>query len=162
MIGSKRIVYLQEISDSCHSQPSRFWGYFNRLSKRPPIPDTIELDGNTFTSPATQAEAFNSYFSSVFNNDLLVSSELPSRSFTDDTVFSITFTKDDVLTTLQHLDPSKSPSPDGLHPKILKECANELAISLCTLFNCSLTLGKLPHDWKWANVTPVFKKGQNQ
>ena len=36
-------------------------------------------------------------------------------------------------------------------------------MSLCSLFNASLTSGKVPQIWKQANVTPVFKgKGSKQ
>ena len=84
---------------------------------------------------------------------------LPSSPFTNDTISSIELSNEDVLSALQSLNPSKTPGPDELHPRILKECANDLAPSLCMLFNKSLRLGKLPSDWKLANITPVFKKG---
>ena len=68
-------------------------------------------------------------------------------------------TSEEVCLALQSLDPNKAPVPDSLHPKILKECAEEFAQSLCFLFSKSLCVGLLPDDWKRANVTPVFKKG---
>ena len=37
--------------------------------------------------------------------------------------------------------------------------SNELATPLCRLFNLSLETGQLPHDWKSALVTSIFKKG---
>jgi hypothetical protein len=40
----------------------------------------------------------------------------------------------------------------------LKEAASILKYPLCTLFNLSLTLSTFPSEWKYANVTPVFKK----
>ena len=72
------------------------------------------------------------------------------------------FSTEEVLSALQSAKPNKTPGPDRLHPKILKECANELANSLCSIFNKSLRLGKLPSEWKPINnfnITPVFKKG---
>ncbi|EDO27737.1 predicted protein, partial [Nematostella vectensis] len=50
----------------------------------------------------------------------------------------------------------KAPGPDGYHPRILKECAKELG-SIYSLFRRSLRVGKLPMDWKYANVTPFFR-----
>jgi hypothetical protein len=41
---------------------------------------------------------------------------------------------------------------------LLKEAASILKYPLCTLFNLSLTLSTFPSEWKYANVTPVFKK----
>ena len=53
----------------------------------------------------------------------------------------------------------KSPGPDNLHPRVLKECAAELARPLTLLFKISMKDGTLPQAWKEANVTPIFKKG---
>ena len=39
---------------------------------------------------------------------------------------------------------------------VLKNCALQ---GLCTIFQCSLNTGTLPSDWRNANITPVFKKG---
>ena len=60
---------------------------------------------------------------------------------------------------LKSLNPNKSPGPDEIHPLLLKECAQDLSTSLCTLFNLSLRQGKYPSEWKLANISPVFKKG---
>ena len=42
---------------------------------------------------------------------------------------------------------------------MLGESALTIAPSLSRIFNISLKLGKLPREWKSANITPVFKKG---
>ena len=41
---------------------------------------------------------------------------------------------------------------------LLKEVANELAPILCLLFNATLNQGRIPHEWKAANIVPIFKK----
>ena len=60
---------------------------------------------------------------------------------------------------LRSLNVNKSPGPDGLHPRILKELATELSIPLKFLFDKTLLHGKLPSQWKLAEVRPIFKKG---
>ena len=60
---------------------------------------------------------------------------------------------------MRKLRPDKSPGPDGMHPRVLKECAAELVHPMTLLFRTSLMEGKLPKSWKEATVTPIFKKG---
>ena len=65
----------------------------------------------------------------------------------------------DVFSELSVLDTDKACGPDGICPRLLKEGATELATPLATLYNKSLSDGFLPLDWVSANITPVFKKG---
>ena len=46
-----------------------------------------------------------------------------------------------------------------LYPRILKELAVELAGPLAVLFNKSFEQGRLPKEWKLAEIKPIFKKG---
>ena len=62
---------------------------------------------------------------------------------------------------LTKLDPSKATGPDGISPRILKTLAKETAPILTTIFRHSLKTGCVPTQWKKANVTPVYKKGEH-
>ena len=55
---------------------------------------------------------------------------------------------------------NKAGGPDQLLTRILKELSQELAPLLAQLFQQSLDEGKLPNDWKVANVVPIHKKGK--
>ena len=44
---------------------------------------------------------------------------------------------------------------------LTRECAELICISICKIFNCSLTTGIFPDDWKCAKVTPLFKQGSS-
>jgi hypothetical protein len=59
---------------------------------------------------------------------------------------------------LRSLDITKASGPDKIPARLLKECDRYIAPSLCELFNVSLRVGRLPVEWKSANVTPVHKK----
>ena len=71
----------------------------------------------------------------------------------------ITITENGVQNLLQNLKSNKAPGPDTIRPFILKTLALDISPILTTIFQASLDTGVVPSDWKTANVTPVFKKG---
>ena len=74
---------------------------------------------------ATMAELFADGFCSVYDDSIpVVSAEHQVCLSTMDPV-SITY--DAVFYWLKQLDTGKCPGPDGVHPRLLKECASELA-----------------------------------
>ena len=44
----------------------------------------------------------------------------------------------------------------------MKECSEHIAPSLCSLLNFSLSRGKLPYEWKTADITPLQKKDSKE
>jgi len=73
---------------------------------------------------------------------------------------NFTVTNEGVLKLLNGLNPAKAAGPDGLPSRVLKLLSNQLAPMLTDIFNLSLKEAVLPEDWKNANVTPIFKKGE--
>ena len=72
-------------------------------------------------------------------------------------------TKEIISKKLHELNINKSPGPDNMHPKVLKELASVLIDPLFIIFNISLRLGKIPSSWKLAAITAMFKnKGNKQ
>ena len=55
---------------------------------------------------------------------------------------------------------SKSPGPDKIPTKLLKDAIETICQPLAIAFNASLEKGTFPDNWKVARVTPVFKSGQ--
>jgi hypothetical protein len=75
------------------------------------------------------------------------------------TISKLTIKPDGVLKLLKDININKAKGPDILPNIILKNCANELANGLSCIFHLSIDTGELLRDWRYANVTPVFKKG---
>jgi len=48
---------------------------------------------------------------------------------------------------------------DGIHPRVPKELAEELAKPLSIIYQQSWLRGEVPHDWRTASVTPIYKEG---
>jgi Reverse transcriptase (RNA-dependent DNA polymerase) len=105
-----------------------------------------------------KADTLNKFFSSVFTRENMGSMpDLEEREVQQLTEIKIM--QEEVLKILKSLKTDKSPGPDGIHARMLKECAMELTKPLCTMFRQSLNEGKLPQSWKEGHVTPIFKKG---
>jgi hypothetical protein len=61
---------------------------------------------------------------------------------------------------LLNLKPNKAAGPDDIPPRILKDTAEIIAPILTVIFQKSIDSGILPTDWKNANITPIYKKGE--
>ena len=71
----------------------------------------------------------------------------------------VSVSEEEVYEQLSLLNPNKAPGPDGIHPCLLKNCANTVTRPLFMIFAHSLEMGCIPEEWKKANIIPIFKKG---
>jgi len=62
---------------------------------------------------------------------------------------------------LLQLKIDKSPGPDELYPRILKELATEITKALLIIFKQSISLMTISKEWRRAMVTAISKKGNN-
>ena len=92
--------------------------------------------------------------------DTLYDKVIPNK--TDSKLLEIHISVDKVMKKLQKLKIGKSPGPDGIHPRVLKELSAVISLPLTILFNASLELGKLPDEWRTANISAIYKKGSRQ
>uniref|UniRef100_A0A3B1JFF3 Radial spoke head 3 n=1 Tax=Astyanax mexicanus TaxID=7994 RepID=A0A3B1JFF3_ASTMX len=64
----------------------------------------------------------------------------------------------DVQSTLRRVNTRKSPGPDNIPGRVLRECADQLTYVLTDIFNTSLDLAKVPSCFKSTVIIPVPKK----
>ena len=109
--------------------------------------------------PKTKANMFNEQFFSVFSDPsgtyqgtLNEKTKVPSME-------KIKVTENGVQKLMSNLNDNKATGADGVPSKILKLCSSELAPVFTLLFQASLEQGKVPDDWKTANIVPIHKKG---
>jgi hypothetical protein len=50
--------------------------------------------------------------------------------------------------------------PDQIPARILRDLVDVIAPPLTLIFQKSLDEGNIPNDWRTANVTAIFKKGE--
>ena len=72
----------------------------------------------------------------------------------------IKVTNEAVVKLLLKLNPNKASGPDLLPGRVLKEMAIEIGPFLTIICKKSFDTGIVPKDWRTANVTAIFKKGE--
>ena len=66
--------------------------------------------------------------------------------------------EDEIKIVSRSLKSGKATGPDLINNRVLRELSCEISSPLTKLFNYSLSSGKVPSQWKLANVCAVFKK----
>ena len=74
---------------------------------------------------------------------------------------TFTVNKEGVQKLLHGLNLHKAEGHDHIPTGLLKEFATELSPVMTLIFQASLQQGEIPADWRQANITPVFKKGDH-
>merc|ERR1712013_266654 len=98
----------------------------------------------------------NKYLASVFT---VSGQELPeAEPYKGDTCLTdIEIETETVKRIIDDLKEHSACGPDGITTRVIKELRDELAEPLTVLFRKSMETGKIPGDWREANVTPIYK-----
>ena len=128
----------------------------------PPLKTKLPNGQETFcfTDPE-KAERLNEYFVSIstISDD---NCRLPPFEFKCLNKLSrITCTVGEIKTLIDILNPNEASGPDGISNKMLKPVAKEIAVPLSIIFNRSFREGRFADSWKYSNVIPLPKKGDN-
>ena len=144
------------------TKPKAFYGYLNSSQKVKVGAGHLEKENGSLTSSEEEAaQVLCSFFQSVFVQE--DDGPLPEFACRTDTVLNnIVFSVNDVKKKLLALKEDKAMGPDGMHPKLLKECAESLAVPFYIIFKKSISSGVIPADGKVARVRPIFKKGSRK
>ena len=64
-----------------------------------------------------------------------------------------------VNTELSKINPNKSYGIDGIQARFIKDSASEIKLPITYIINLSIDSNTVPTDFKYAKVTPLYKKG---
>ena len=153
--------YEKNISNQSNRNPKRFWKYIrSNLKTKSGIHPLLKVPNDESSikyDDKNKADILQDQFCSVFTQEPL--GDLPEFQSRTDTNVQVTILTETIKEELKALNVNKSIGPDELHPRMLRELADYIAEPLFSIMTKSLREGCLPDDWKIANVSPVYKKG---
>lgn len=147
-------------------EPRDFWKTLKQLIKnnntntRIPI---LKKNDVFYVSNNEKANCLNNFFQSqTILNDSKITLPATTIGTHAPTLADLVISPDEVTSTLCKLKTGKASGPDNINNRVLKELSVELATPLSSLFNYSWIIGKVPDQWKLANVCAIHKKNDPQ
>ena len=125
---------------------------------------SAEVLTNRHTNASTSSEKanmLNTFFSSCFNPVVVPPTYCPSGNISN-LPDHLDCTAGEVVVLLKKNKIHSAFGPDGMSAWMLHTFADDIGPSMASLFNLSLTTGKLPDDWKVANIVPIPKESNTK
>ncbi|XP_059810791.1 uncharacterized protein LOC132383607 [Hypanus sabinus] len=137
-------------------------GFYSNINSKRIVRDTIGLlenqSGQLCVESKEMGEILSDFFSSVFTKEKDI--ELCKvRETSREIMETMTIKEEEVLVLLRNINVDKSPGPDRIFPRTLREVSVEIAGALTEIFQMLLEMGMVLEDWRIAHVLPLFKKG---
>ena len=144
------------------TNPKVFYKYMHSKRKVKEAVSSLKDENNKFTESAKDtANLLASFFSSTFVQEPYGPLQKDFYKNCENLIADLNISVVDVKKLLQKANPSKSPGPDNINPKLLLSLAeNEQFVNSVTLlFKACFETGCIPLEWKTANVVALHKKG---
>ena len=160
LIKISKKLHKLHIASNCKVNPKESFRYVReKKTLKSTIGPLLSAEGEIVTDERETADILNDYFASVFTVEEDREEATPYQMTVAAQLILVDITEEDVMRVIDKLKICKSPGPDKIYPRILKEVKEAIYKPLCAIFNLSLRTGKVVSEWKLANVTPLFKKG---
>ncbi|KAI4900458.1 hypothetical protein NFI96_007344 [Prochilodus magdalenae] len=152
------------VTDGSYERVSELNQFFLRFDNDSPTTPLSSAGSpvvlNLNTSPEQQPPPFTAHTSSIpsiyTSSDSNAHFTTPAQDQSSSS--EPTFTADQVKKELKKLKQGKAAGPDGIQPKVLKLCGEQLCGILQHIFNLSCSQARVPVRWKTSCVVPVPKK----
>ena len=137
-----------------------FYRYVNGKLKTNHNIEKLRRGNIEYTEDHEMAEIMSEHFNEVFTRENYKNEEIGREKRSP--MSEIIVSRHDIENEMKDLDVRKSHGPDEVSNWILKECREELVDKVYNIINCSLKEGKIPEDWKKANIVPIYKGGNKE
>ena len=150
--------YEKDIVEKCKEEPKLFYQFINGKIKQKDKVERLKDGSETYEDPKDMSEILNKNFQQVFTKETEFTE--PRDKTSNKKMWEIIVNKDEVYELMKQLEERKAVGPDGISGQILKECKNQLIDPIYDLIKCSVQTGKVPKEWKRADIVPIYKSGK--
>ena len=159
LIRNAKRRFEKKLADGDGRNKRPFYAYIKQKTKSRPSVGPLKKDGQTVSGDTEMAELLNKCFGEVFTREDANEVPEPENLRLGSRLTDIRISEGAVRRKIRRLRTEAAAGPDGIGPRILQELQDGLVPALTHIFRSSLAEGKVPQDWKKANVTTIFKKG---
>ena len=140
-----------------------FYSYANKkLISKEKIIKIKDSDGNTITDKQKMCNILQDQFTSSFSKptEKVHQTVTNIENNCDNFLESFSFCVDDIAAAIREIPSNSAPGNDGITPKILKDCNQNLSLPIYILWKKSLDTGIIPNACKESLIVPIHKKGK--
>ena len=157
---SKVREFEKQLAKNIKTNPKTLRSYVNsKVKTRSGVADLYNKARVKTSNNKEKAESLSDFFCKVFIVEDLTNCLEIEEKYVDTPLTNIHIEPQDVQAKLAKLKPHKSPGPDGIHLRVLKELSPALSSPLCLIYSKMIQTSQLPNDFKIGEVIPIFKKG---
>ena len=153
----------RDIAKKSKSDPKVFWSHIrHRLETKSgvaPLLENPQVKDSMKFSDVDKANILQNQFSSVYVKEPEGDIPILNCRTLMTTIAELHVTSNMVQQEILNMNVNKSCGPDEISPRILKELVDLLSEPITLILHKMYENGELPHDWKFANISPIFKKG---
>jgi hypothetical protein len=151
-------IILGDDEDTKTGKQKRLYTIIKGLKRDSMGVSPLKNQGTLVCEAEEKANILNKQYQSVFTKEDL--SSIPSTVGPEQPEMpGITMSINGIHKILLGLNIHKASGPDNIPARMLKELADQVAPCLHVIFTRSLDTGEVPEDWRRANITAIFKKG---
>ena len=141
-----------------------YWKIINKVMNKcnaPKIPPLL-VNGTFVLNYREKAKLLTDFFPQQCK-PVMNDSVLPYFSYlTNEKIEQISIENEDIISLIRKLNPNKDNGSDGISGQMLLLCDDSVVLPLKIIFGNILSTDTYPDIWKFANVTPIFKKDDKQ
>ena len=157
----------KSIALEAKNNPKKFWNYVKAKTKIKTGISNLEYTDDSGHLQITntdkeKAEVLDKFFCSAYTKEPEGPIPRLENKVTIQNLNTVDINSVKVLKILTKLKTDKAPGVDRLHPRILCELSEQIVDPITNIMQTSLKTSSLPNDWRSANVSPIFKKGNKK